>query len=161
MLNSGAGSGRPGPKELLPSPGRTPLPGHIVSTSGYWRMPEIGISGLPLDYPYSGTAAYVRHVVPLLPEVAPDLRFRLFVRWTDEFFPGVRRERIASPVAPLNRRRGAGAQLDKLLWEIGALPAAATMRWQTLLHSPTFAAPLVSPVPFIVTIHDLIPLIVP
>ena len=36
-------------------------------------MPEIGISGLPLDYPFSGSAVYVRNLISELPKVAPDL----------------------------------------------------------------------------------------
>lgn len=124
-------------------------------------MPEVGLSGLPLDYPHSGTATYVRQLLRHLPEVAPDLTFRLFMRWSRERFPGITVERVGSPLAPFNRGRGLGAQADKLVWEIGVLPLASALRRQVLLHSPTFAAPLTSATPVIVTIHDLIPLVLP
>jgi glycosyltransferase involved in cell wall biosynthesis len=93
--------------------------------------------------------------------VAPDLPFCLFTRWADAEVPGVRAERIASPLAPFNRGSGAGAQLDKLLWEIGSLPAAAALRRAALVHSPTFAAPALATCPVVVTVHDLIPLVLP
>lgn len=124
-------------------------------------MTEIGISALPLDYPHSGTATYLRNLLLHLPETAPDLTYRAFVRWSEERFPGVLRDRLLTPAAPLNRGAGAGAQMDKFLWETGSLPTAAGMRRVALLHSPTFAAPLVSPVPLVVTVHDLIPLVLP
>jgi glycosyltransferase involved in cell wall biosynthesis len=124
-------------------------------------MSEIAISGLPLDYPRSGTAIYLSNLVRWLPLVAPYLNFRLFERWSGQSFPDVMVERISSPAAPFNRGNGPRAQADKLLWEIGAFPAAAAIRRSDLLHSPTFAAPVLSPAPVVVTIHDLIPLVIP
>ena len=124
-------------------------------------MSEIAISGLPLDYPRSGTAIYLTNLVRWLPLVAPYMDFRLFVRWSKQPFPGVTVERISSPAAPLSGGSGLAARADKLLWEIGSFPAAAAIRGSDLLHSPTFAAPVISSAPVVVTIHDLIPLAVP
>jgi glycosyltransferase involved in cell wall biosynthesis len=118
---------------------------------------EIAISGLPLDYPHSGTAVYLRSLLPLLPVVAPELRFRVFVRWA--MAADLPTNRLTTPVAGLNRGAGAGAQADKLVWEIGSLPVAAAIRRSSLIHSPTFAAPLLAPCPVVVTVHDLIPLV--
>jgi glycosyltransferase involved in cell wall biosynthesis len=124
----------------------------------WWRaVGEIAVSGLPLDYPHSGTAVYLRNLLPLLPSVAPDLRFRVYVRNATAWeLPSTR---LTTPVAGFNRGSGAGAQVDKLLWEIGSLPAAAALHGASLIHSPTFAAPVLSPCPVVVTVHDLIPLI--
>ncbi|HEX6508161.1 MAG TPA: hypothetical protein VF221_11060, partial [Chloroflexota bacterium] len=77
-------------------------------------MLEVGISGLALDYPHSGSAVYARNLVPLLPRVAPDIRFRLFVRWADAHAAGIPVLRLSSPFARLNRGSGVGARLDKL-----------------------------------------------
>lgn len=44
------------------------------------------------------------------------------------------------------------------LWEHVRLPAAAAAARVSVLHSPANTAPAVSPVPLVVTIHDLIPL---
>jgi glycosyltransferase involved in cell wall biosynthesis len=123
-------------------------------------VPEIGISGLPLDYPYSGSAVYVRNLTRELPKVAPDLSFRLFTRWT-RFDSDVPNNRIASPFAWGNRGHGVGARLDKLAWEVGCLPVASGLRREVLLHSTYFAAPLVTSSPLVVTVHDVIPLILP
>ena len=124
-------------------------------------MTEIAISGLPLDYPNSGTAVYTQSLLRLLPQIAPDLSFRLFTRRQKSLFSGTSVDRLSSPLGLLNRGSGVAAQLDKLLWEIGSLPAAALMRHAALIHSPTFAAPVIAPCPLVVTVHDLIPLILP
>jgi glycosyltransferase involved in cell wall biosynthesis len=122
---------------------------------------EVGISGLALDYPHSGTAVYIRHLVPLLPHIAPEMEFRLFTRWSLESFDGVRGERLVTPAAPCNRGAGVGAQVDKLLWETGSLPVAARLRREAMVHSPTFTAPVGVGIPVVVTVHDVIPLVLP
>jgi len=124
-------------------------------------MPEVGLSGLFLDYPHSGTAVYTRNLVANLPAVAGDLRFRLFVRHAALAAAGVETQRVTMPFGRLTRRGGSGARLDKLLWESLALPLAAAAHREALLHSLYFAVPPVSRVPVVVTVHDLIPLAVP
>lgn len=123
-------------------------------------MPEVGISGLPLDYPFSGSAVYVRNLVRELPLAAPDLAFRLFTRWArpESSLSGTR---LLSPFAPVNHGHGVGARLDKLAWEVGTLPAASALRRQALLHSTYFAAPAIISCPLVVTVHDVIPLVLP
>ena len=122
-------------------------------------MLEIGLSGLLLDRPYSGTAAYTRALVSRLPEAAPDLRFRLFVRDAGWDSPLPAAQRLRTPFRSLP---GAfGARLDKLVWEAVSLPVASSLRGEALLHSMYFAAPPVSAAQVVVTIHDLIPLILP
>lgn len=123
-------------------------------------MPEIGLSGLMLDYPHSGSAVYARNLLRFLPMVAADLEFRLFVRQSPEL-PPVAVQRLSTPFGPLNHGSGVGARLDKLAWEVISLPLAAALRKEALLHSLYFAAPVTASVPVIVTIHDLIPLVVP
>jgi hypothetical protein len=65
--------------------------------------PEIGLNGLMLDYPHSGSAMYTRNLATSLPAAAPDLRFRLFLRGADF-------ESLASPGGPgeAERRGGEG-----------------------------------------------------
>jgi glycosyltransferase involved in cell wall biosynthesis len=122
---------------------------------------EIGLSGLLLDSPHSGTASYTRNLVAALPEAAPEFDFRLFVRAATSPSALVPAERLNTPLGRVNRGRGAGARLDKLLWETIALPIASTRRGEALLHSLYFAAPPLSPSPIVVTIHDLILLALP
>ena len=52
-------------------------------------------------------------------------------------------------------------QLAKLYWEQIAVPAAARRLGADLLFVPYWAAPLWQPVPTVVTVHDLIPLLLP
>jgi glycosyltransferase involved in cell wall biosynthesis len=124
-------------------------------------MPEVGLAGLPLDYPHSGSAVYTRNLARHLPEAAPDLSFRLFLRWADAPVGCRRVRRVQTPFAPINRGRGVGARIDKLAWEVAALPAAAALDRVELLHYPYLAAPVAASAPLVVTVHDLIPLVLP
>lgn len=122
-------------------------------------MPEIGLSGLALDFPYSGTAVYTHHLASLLPSVAADLDFRLFVRRGCPESGPVRVQRLTSPIdrVPIHVSR----QLAKFAWEEAALPLASALRGQRLLHSLYFAAPAIAACPVVVTVHDVIPLVLP
>lgn len=122
---------------------------------------EIALNGLLLDRPFSGTATYIYNLVRLLPSAAPDLRFRLYLRNARFAAEGVEVRRLTTPMAALNRGRGVGARLDKLSWEVVAWPLVGAIRHDALLHSLYFATPLVKPAPTVVTIHDLVPLVVP
>lgn len=124
-------------------------------------MGEIALSGLLLDSPHSGTATYTRHLVPLLPAAAPDLAFRLYGRNSAGKLSGVPTRRIQTPLQRFNHGRGPGARLDKLAWEVVSLPLAAALDGASLIHSLYFAAPIVASTPVAVTIHDVIPLVLP
>lgn len=123
-------------------------------------MPEIGISGLPLDFPYSGSAVYVRELIHALPLVAPDLSFYLFTR-NARRDQGTAGAGLISPFGAISRGHAVAGRADKLAWEIGSLPVASGLRRQALLHSTYFAAPLAALSPVVVTIHDVIPLVLP
>lgn len=124
-------------------------------------MGEIALSGLLLDSPHSGTATYTRNLVPLLPAAAPDLAFRLYGRNSVGTLDGVPTRRIQTPFQRFNHGRGPDARFDKLVWEVVSLPLAAALGGASLIHSLYFAAPLVASTPLVVTIHDVIPLVVP
>lgn len=124
-------------------------------------MPEIAITGLPLDYPHSGTAVYTRNLVRRLPEVAPDLGFQLLKRYASPVLDRMPETQLHTPFASLSREIGLKARLDKLSWEIGLAPLAAMIHGADLLHYTYFAAPPLSSARIVVTIHDLVPLILP
>lgn len=123
-------------------------------------MTEIGLSGLLLDSPYSGTAVYTRGLVPWLPRVAPEFSYRLFTRHAQAQLLGIPAESFCTPFDRL-AAHPVGARLDKLTWETVSLPLHALARRQGLLHSLYFAAPMATPAPLVVTVHDLIPLLLP
>ena len=54
-----------------------------------------------------------------------------------------------------------GENVEKVWWEQMGLVQAGTREKVDLLHCPYFAAPLVRPCPTVVTIHDVIPLVLP
>jgi len=62
---------------------------------------------------------------------------------------------LQSSIPPLPR------QLAKLYWEQITVPATARRLGVDLLFVPYWAAPLWQPVPTVVTVHDLIPLLLP
>jgi len=124
-------------------------------------VPEIGLNGLLLDSPFSGSAVYSRNLAPLLPQVAPDLQFRLYTRDAELEAPGLSSQRLSTPFRRLNRGAGPGARLDKLTWETVALPVASALHREALIHSLYFAAPPISTSPLVVTLHDVIPLVLP
>ncbi len=62
---------------------------------------------------------------------------------------------LQSSIPPLSR------QLAKLYWEQITVPATARRLGVDLLFVPYWAAPLWQPVPTVVTVHDLIPLLLP
>lgn len=64
----------------------------------------------------------------------------------------------AVTVSPLARKR-LPAKVRKVWWEQIGVGAAARKARVDLVHVPYFAAPIRQPVPFVVTIHDAIPLV--
>jgi glycosyltransferase involved in cell wall biosynthesis len=69
--------------------------------------------------------------------------------------PRFRTEKIEGTSARL------GIRLGKIWWEQVALRRACAAASVDLLHSPYFASPLYPNVPTVVTIHDVIPLVMP
>jgi glycosyltransferase involved in cell wall biosynthesis len=99
-----------------------------------------------------GTETYVRQIVPELAKASPNDAFVLYLareaaatRWD---VPA--NVRIASaPVTSVSR-------VQRLGWELSGLVAQARRDQVTLLHSLGTTAPLASPMPRVVTVHDLI-----
>ncbi len=122
-------------------------------------MPSVGLNALPLESPFSGTATYTRSLCTHLPRLAPDLAFNAYLRGGILQAPGISTIHITSPI---DRLEGAvGARASKLLWEEAVLPGASASRDDSLLHYPYCAAPVLAAGRTVVTIHDLIPLVVP
>jgi glycosyltransferase involved in cell wall biosynthesis len=70
-------------------------------------------------------------------------------------------ERGAAPVEALPLFRPALSNIQKVWWEQVAFPRAARRTGAAVWHVPYFAPPLTHARPLVVTIHDLIPLIIP
>jgi glycosyltransferase involved in cell wall biosynthesis len=92
-----------------------------------------GFDVSPLEQTRAGTARYISGLLPRL-EGLPGLEMRRL------HFPGAGR---------------AAAVARDTAWYLGALPLAARRAGLDVLHCPTFRAPVRSPVPVVVTVHDL------
>jgi glycosyltransferase involved in cell wall biosynthesis len=114
---------------------------------------RIAIDGRFLALPPSGTGTYLRHLVEELPSVAPDDEFILI----DPATEGQKNVWWRAMPKPLKR----DARFRRFVWELAGFKATAKMRSPDLMHVPSFAAPWYSSVPFVTTIHDAIPFVLP
>src|SRR5437870_3091398 len=124
----------------------------------------IGINGLFLDHPRTGTGVYTREVLARLAQTSPatpprDGALRYVVVGHPEHAAAsaasIPYVRLQTPL----RRRSENA--EKVLWEQLALPLATARLGVDLLYAPYFSLPLVAGVRTVVTVHDLIPLLLP
>lgn len=114
---------------------------------------RIAIDGQFLALPPSGTGTYLQQLLAELPTVAP----------ADELIvvdPATEGRKSRSWQAIPKALRG-DPRFRRFIWEIAGFKATAKMRSPDLMHIPSFAAPWYSSVPFVVTIHDVIPFVLP
>ena len=108
------------------------------------------------DQPATGSGQTVRYLVPALVEQDPSLEITLVA---PDWVAG---DRTALPprvtLRPIACRPG---NLGKLWFEQVAFPRACRRLGVDLAHVPYFASPLSPPAPTLVTIHDLIPMVLP
>lgn len=116
---------------------------------------HVAINGWFWDRSDTGSGQYLRHLVGAFAEIAPRLRITLVVPAAMEVEPPGPSVRVL-PV-PLKGR----GQWAKLRFEQRQFPQAAADAGADIVHVPYWGGPLNSPLPVIVTIHDIIPLILP
>jgi glycosyltransferase involved in cell wall biosynthesis len=103
--------------------------------------------------PHTGTGQYLRALLDWLPRVAPRHEYWVVIP--------------SGQPAPVNsacqiRRVACGASnLDKVRFEQILFPRACRALRADAAHVPYWASPLSSPAPIVLTIHDLIPLVLP
>lgn len=105
---------------------------------------RIGINAFFLDRPETGSGQYTRNLLEALAKADPTNEYLLIS-------PG--------PASPISNTQYPISNLAKLCFEQVSFPRAC--RHLDLAHVPYFASPLFPTVPTVVTIHDLIPLILP
>ncbi len=116
---------------------------------------RVGVDGLFLSQPHTGSGQYALHLWRhLAADAGADPEAVLL---QPEGIAGL--EPGAVQVAPPVWARSPRAR--KLWWEQRGLVRAARRAGVGLIHVPYFSAPRLSPVPTVVTIHDVIPLIFP
>ncbi len=122
---------------------------------------RIGINALFLQQPATGTGQHLFHLLQGLDQHDHDNTYVLlsprFRRATAPRFPDLSpRFRNVQGVSALVR---VGDSFEKLWWEQVGLLQACRREGFDLLHCPYFASPILSSIPTVVTIHDVIPLL--
>jgi glycosyltransferase involved in cell wall biosynthesis len=122
---------------------------------------RIGINALFLQQPATGTGQHLYHLLEGLDQHDHENTYVLvsprFRRATTPRFPELGpRFRNVQGVSALARL---GENFEKLWWEQVGLLQACRSESLDLLHCPYFASPILSPIPTVVTIHDVIPLL--
>lgn len=117
----------------------------------------------------AGSGQYLHHLLLHLPRVAPDARFTLLLPADKELdaslvtFLGELPPNLAVEFVVTNF--GAALRLPssviKLWWEQVCVPLAARQQNADLIWVPYWAAPYWQPRPTVVTVHDLIPSLLP
>jgi glycosyltransferase involved in cell wall biosynthesis len=118
---------------------------------------RIAINAWFLNQPGTGSGQYLQNLMRLMPTIAPEHRF-LLIAPADRFafhIPGPQVEfwTLHSPAWRGN--------LGKVLFEQLAFPRICR-RWEAdVAHVPYWGSPLWTAVPTVVTVHDLIPMLLP
>ncbi len=106
---------------------------------------------------HTGSGQYLRALLEWLPRVAPEHDYHLVVPQTG---PAAMAAPEGAGYAVYPVRCGA-SNLAKVRFEQWQFPRACRALRADLAHVPYWAPPLASPAPIIVTIHDIIPLVLP
>lgn len=114
---------------------------------------RVAIDGQFRSLPPSGTGTYLEQLLAELPTIAPDDEFPVVDPALSNWSPR------GSRLLPSSLKND--ARVRRLLWETVGFEAAARRLKPDLLHIPSFAAPLRASAPFVVTIHDAIPFVLP
>lgn len=122
---------------------------------------HIAINGWFVGQTNTGMGQYIHHLLDYLPSQAPQTRFSLLLPvrkgedaalWRSQW-PTV--NIVAQPLPPLPEN------LAKLWWEQVTTPRLAQQLGADVLWVPYWSAPWWQPVPVAVTVHDLIPYVLP
>jgi glycosyltransferase involved in cell wall biosynthesis len=116
---------------------------HIAINGWFWNRPD------------TGSGQYVRRLVSTFADLTPRLRITLIVPGGWEVEPPGQTVSVSTVPLPGTGHRA------KVRFEQRLFPQAAQQVGADLAHVPYWGSPLASPVPVVVTVHDLIPLILP
>src|SRR5581483_7812789 len=112
---------------------------------------RVALNGLFLQQPSTGTGQYLRELATALRAQAPDVELTFIAPLLDPTAPA------PVIVQPTKLRRENFAKLE---FEQITFPRVTKNKF-TLAHIPHFGPPLFQHLPTVVTIHDLIPIVLP
>ncbi|GAB4408081.1 MAG: glycosyltransferase family 1 protein [Anaerolineae bacterium] len=121
---------------------------------------KIAINAWFWDNPSVGSGQYLRYLLPALLEADPSLDITLIAPKPFDPDPATLHPRLkflvtASPFG------SPSSNLAKVWFEQITFPRACRKLKVNLAHVPYFGSPLAPPVPTVVTIHDVIPMVLP
>ena len=103
---------------------------------------EVAINTWFQDQPATGSGQYVQHLLSALANLKPHSGFQ--------------------PIAPRSGIKSRPfSNIYKVWFEQIAFPQMSTARCADVAHVPYFASPIHSAIPTVVTVHDLIPVVLP
>ena len=115
------------------------------------------INGYFWNRPFVGSGQYTRQLVFHLNKFVSDLKITLIFPQ----IPGEEEPQDVPPEVLVKRVPAREGHLGKVLFEQQLFPKACREVGADLAHVPYWGAPLRSPVPMVVTVHDLTTLLVP
>ncbi len=132
-------------------------PSDLMSPKAQSRPLHGVVNGWFVGQSHAGSGQYTDHLLGHLPHAAPHARWTLLLpagkALPSSLPPQINLQTVDLPPLPAN--------LAKLWWEQVTVPRMARKLGADLLWVPYWAAPWWQPVPTVVTIHDLIPLLLP
>lgn len=123
----------------------------------YNRRMHIALNGFFWQRPNTGSGQYTRQLVYHLNRLVTDLQLTLVYPQ----LPGGPLPADVPPSVDLHVVPLRPGNLGKVLFEQRSFPAACTAVGADLAHVPYWGGPLRSPVPLVVTVHDLTTMLVP
>ena len=123
---------------------------------------RIVLNGWFIDQPHTGSGQYTLQLLKQLPHIAPRHEYALVVPHKNSFqIIDITADTDFQLLTSTLRVKRPASNFRKLLFEQSIMPRAAQAYEADVLHVPYWAPPLRSSVPIVVTIHDIIPLILP
>ncbi len=125
---------------------------------------HVVINGWFYHRPDTGSGQYLRRLLRHLPAAGPEHRFTLLIPTERLGGEAISPTDVHTPEVALVSGallRGVPRPLAKLWWEQVTVPRLAWDLAADVLFVPYWAAPWWQPVPTVVTVHDLIPLLLP
>jgi glycosyltransferase involved in cell wall biosynthesis len=121
---------------------------------------RIVLNGWFTNQPHTGSGQYTLQLLRQLPRVAPQHEYALVVPHKNSF-EIIDVTAVTDFQLLISNIKSPTSNFRKLLFEQSIMPRAARAYEADVLHVPYWAPPLRSSVPIVVTIHDIIPLILP
>lgn len=128
------------------------------------RRGVVALNGHFLAHPATGSGQYVSHLIGAAERLGADLSLRPFIsdHTTRPQPPAFGTQPTVAPFPAAIATRRLPNDLRKVIWEQLTFPLAARRTKADCLHVPYFGSPVITQgIPTVVTIHDLIPLVMP